>query len=61
MTAVPPRPGGSARWTSNPRQHPGARRAGRRVVVGRRAQGVKLPVYKHLFEINTGFDQIIRA
>jgi hypothetical protein len=26
-----------------------------------RALAVKLPVYRHLFDINTGFDQVIRG
>jgi len=30
-------------------------------MVLRRAKGVKLPVYKHLFEINAGFDQVVRG
>jgi len=30
-------------------------------VVCGRAQGVKMPVYKHLLNINTGFDQVISA
>ena len=63
MTAAPPRrefPHDDIEPRST-RQDPGDRRAGRRVVVGRRAQGVKLPVYKHLFEINAGFDQVVRG
>lgn len=28
---------------------------------GKNQQGVKLAVYRHLLEVNTGFDQVIRA
>ncbi len=31
------------------------------VVVCGGADGVKLPIYKHLLEVNAGFDQVIRA
>jgi len=63
MTAAPPRrevPHDDIEPRST-RQDPGDRRAGHRIVVGRRAQGVKLPVYKHLLDINAGFDQVIRG
>ena len=37
------------------------RRAGRATAAGGRAKGVKLPVYKHLLDINAGFEQVIRG
>ena len=43
------------------RQDPGDRSFGCAVVVCGRVQRVKLPVYKHLLEINAGFDQVIRG
>ena len=36
-------------------------RAGHRTRDGARAQAVKLAVYKHLLDINVGFDQVIRG
>jgi len=42
------------------RQGSGDRRAGCGTV-RRRAQSMKLPVYKHLLDINAGFDQVIHA
>jgi hypothetical protein len=35
--------------------------AGRRAALCQEAQGVKLPVYKNLLEINAGFDQVVRG
>ncbi len=42
----------------NTRQGPGARRD---TAVPRRAESVKLPVYKHLLDVNAGFDQVVRS
>jgi len=35
------------------------RRAGRATSARGRTKGVKLPVYKHLLDINAGFDQVV--
>jgi len=45
---------------SKTRQEPSGRRAAC-TAVRRRAKGVKLPVYKHLLDINAGFDQVVRG
>lgn len=42
------------------RQGASGRRAGC-TAIRRRAKAMKLPVYKHLFDINAGFDQVVRA
>jgi hypothetical protein len=40
---------------------PGDRVAGSESILGGRAHGVKLPVYKNLLDINAGFYQVIRG
>ena len=35
--------------------------SGRRTAVRGKGQVMKLPVYKHIFEINAGFDQVVRG
>src|ERR1039458_4191788 len=54
------RHGGDSAGDSDARGDAGGGRGCGAVVCGR-AQGVKLSVYKHLLDINTGFDQVIRA
>ena len=60
MTARGRRAGGSHHDVERrrTRQDPSDRRPG---CGAGRTPGVKLPVYKHLFDINAGFDQIGRA
>jgi len=43
------------------RQGSGDRRAGCATAACGRAQGVKLSVYKHLLDITSGFDQVVRG
>jgi hypothetical protein len=45
---------------SRTRQEPSGRRAAC-TAVRRRAKDVKVPVYKHLLDINAGFDQVVRG
>jgi hypothetical protein len=59
MTAEPPRQEIST-MTSNALE-PGKGQAATPATVRPRAEGVKLPVYKHLFDINAGFDQVDRG
>jgi hypothetical protein len=40
---------------------PGKNRSAAAPQARRRSQGMKLPVYRHLLDINTGFDQVVRG
>jgi hypothetical protein len=42
-------------------QEPSNRGAGCRAAVRRSAEGVKLSVYKHLLDINAGFNQVVQG